>query len=128
METLESSILIPQGKKKKKKKETKQNKNILRVGGKCFVALLRNIPCGENMKLKGHNWPRVLTKFENQERWRLRTLQVVIMIFSACYPLAASGYTIQRKTKSQSLVQKTAMIFTVFMMTEDVRVKCGTFS
>ena len=113
---------------KKKKKETKQNKNILRVGGKCFVALLPNIPCGENMKLKGHNWPRVLTKFENQERWRLRTLQVVMMIFSACYPLAASGYTIQRKTKSQSLVQKTAMIFTVFMMTEDVRVKCGTFS
>ena len=46
----------------------------------------------------------------------------------AYYPLAASGYTIQRKTKSQSLVQKTAMIFTVFMMTEDVRVKCGTFS
>ena len=80
------------------------------------------------MKLKGHNWPRVLTKFENQERWRLRTLQVVMMIFSACYPLMASGYTIQRKTKSQSLVQKTAMIFTVFMMTEDVRVKCGTFS
>ena len=27
-----------------------------------------------------------------------------------------------------ALVQKTAMIFTVFMMTEDVRVKCGTFS
>lgn len=51
-----------------------------------------------------------------------------MMIFSACYPLATSGlgYTIQRKTKSQSLVQKTAMIFTVFVMTEDVRVKCGT--
>ena len=51
METLESSILIPQG--KKKWKETKQNKNILRVGGKCFVALLRAIPCGVNMNLKG---------------------------------------------------------------------------
>lgn len=126
METLESSILIPQG--KKKWKETKQNKNILRVGGKCFVALLRAIPCGVNMKLKGHNWPRVLTKFENQARWRLTTLQVVLMILSACYPLAASRYTFQRKTKSQSLVKKTAMIFTVFMMTEDVRVKCGTFS
>lgn len=126
METLESSILIPQG--KKKWKETKQNKNILRVGGKCFVALLRAIPCGVNMRLKAHNWPRVLTKFENQARWRLTTLQVVLMILSACYPLAASRYTFQRKTKSQSLVQKTAMIFTVFMMTEDVRVKCGTFS
>ena len=64
MEALESSILIPPG--KKKWKETKQNKNILRVGGKCFVALLRAIPCGVNMKLKGHNWPRVLMKFENQ--------------------------------------------------------------
>lgn len=66
------------------------------------------------------------TKFENQERWRLLALQVVMLIFSARYPLAASGYTIQRKTKSQSLVQKTAMIFTVFMMTKDVRAKCGT--